>query len=161
MIEIVQRPIDAAQLLSAVEDGGSGGVVLFLGTVRDHAQGQQVVALEYEAYEAMALRQMERIKEEVCKNWPVRRMAMVHRTGYMKVGEISVAIAVACAHRAQAFEACRFAIDTLKQSVPIWKKEYRPDGSYWVEGHQAHAVTAAPRSPAEGSTEVSGEKTQD
>ena len=144
MIEIVQNPIDAAQILSAVEDEGSGGVVLFLGTVRDHAQGQRVVALEYEAYAPMALRQMERIKEEACKKWQVRRMAMVHRTGYMKVGEISVAVAVACAHRAEAFAACRFAIDTLKHSVPIWKKEYRPDGSYWVEGCQAHPVTASP-----------------
>ncbi|MGH7492373.1 MAG: molybdenum cofactor biosynthesis protein MoaE [bacterium] len=144
MVEIVQRSIDAAQLLTAIEDDGSGGVVLFLGTVRDHAQGQQVVALEYEAYEPMALRQMERIKEEACKRWPVRRIAVVHRTGYMKAGEISVAVAVACAHRAEAFAACRFVIDTLKHSVPIWKKEYRPDGSYWVEGCHAHPVTASP-----------------
>jgi molybdopterin synthase catalytic subunit len=88
----------------------------------------------------MALRQMERIKDEVCKRWPVRAFALVHRLGYMKVGEISVAIAVSCAHRAEAFEACRFAIDTLKHTVPIWKKEYRPDGSFWVEGCEAHPI---------------------
>ena len=139
MIKLTSQPIDPAQLLAAVEDDGSGGVVLFLGTVRDHSQGQAVVALEYEAYEPMALRQMHLIVEAVRQKWPVRRLAMVHRTGYMKVGEISVAIAVACAHRAEAFEASRFAIDTLKHSVPIWKKEYRPDGSSWVEGCPAHA----------------------
>lgn len=142
MIQITQETIDAAHLLAAAEDDGSGGTVLFLGCVRDHSSGQKVVALEYEAYEPMALRQMERIKEEVCKRWPVRRIAMAHRLGYMKVGEISVAIAVSCAHRAEAFEACRFAIDSLKHTVPIWKKEYRHDGSYWVEGCQAHPIAA-------------------
>ncbi len=142
MIQITAQAIDPALLLAAVADEGSGGMVLFLGTVRDHAQGQQVVALEYEAYEPMALRQMELIADEIRKQWPVRRLAMVHRTGYMKVGEISVAIAVACAHRAEAFAACRYAIDTLKHAVPIWKKEYRPDGSHWVEGCHAHAVAA-------------------
>ncbi len=142
MIYLTHETIETTQLLSAVEGDGSGGTVLFLGCVRDHANGQHVVALEYEAYEPMALRQMEHLQEEVCKRWPVRRIAMVHRLGYMKVGEISIAIAVSCAHRAEAFEACRFAIDTLKHTVPIWKKEYRPDGSYWVEGCQAHPVAA-------------------
>jgi len=140
MIEITNQIIEPTQLLAAVEDDGSGGTVLFLGCVRDHSHGQKVVALEYEAYEPMALRQMENIAAEVSKRWPVRRLAMVHRLGYMKVGEISVAIAVSCAHRAEAFEACRFAIDTLKHTVPIWKKEYRPDGSYWVEGCEAHPI---------------------
>ncbi|NUO82745.1 molybdenum cofactor biosynthesis protein MoaE [candidate division KSB1 bacterium] len=140
MIQITHNLIDPARLLAAVEDGASGGTVLFLGCVRDHSNGQQVVALEYEAYEPMALRQMEHIKAEVCQRWPVRGLALVHRLGYMKVGEISVAIAVSCAHRAEAFEACRFAIDTLKHTVPIWKKEYRPDGSHWVEGCAAHPI---------------------
>ncbi len=142
MIQITSRPIEPGALLSAVEDDGSGGTVLFLGCVRDHSQGQKVIALEYEAYEPMALRQMEHIKAEVCQRWPVRRLAIAHRLGYMKVGEISVAIAVSCAHRAEAFEACRFAIDTLKHTVPIWKKEYRPDGSHWVEGCAAHPIAA-------------------
>lgn len=138
MLELTHEIIDPSQLLAAVEDDGSGGAVLFLGCVRDHSLDQKVVALEYEAYEPMALKQMAVIEKEVCARWPVRRFAMVHRLGYMKVGEISVAIAVSCAHRAEAFEACRFAIDTLKHAVPIWKKEYRPDGSFWVEGCQAH-----------------------
>lgn len=144
MVEIIEKPIDPSRLLKAVEDDGSGGAVLFLGTVRDHSQGQKVVALEYEAHEPMALRQMEKIKEEVCRKWPVRGLAIVHRLGHLAVGEISVAIAVSCAHRDEAFAACRFAIDTLKHSVPIWKKEYRPDGSYWVEGCPAQPVAAPP-----------------
>lgn len=143
MIQITHDLIAPARLLAAVEDDASGGAVLFLGCVRDHANGQKVVALEYEAYEPMALRQMERIKDEVCKRWPVRAFALVHRLGYMKVGEISVAIAVSCAHRGEAFEACRFAIDTLKHTVPIWKKEYRPDGSFWVEGSEARPIPAS------------------
>lgn len=145
MIKITSETIDATQLLTEVEDDGSGGTVLFLGCVRDHSHGQKVVALEYEAYEPMALKQMALIEREVCARWPVRRFAMVHRLGYMKVREISVAVAVSCAHRAEAFEACRFAIDTLKHAVPIWKKEYRPDGSFWVDGCEAHPLESQTR----------------
>jgi molybdopterin synthase catalytic subunit len=134
MIQLTDQPIDPADLLAQIEDDGSGGGVLFLGRVRDNSRGEQVIGLEYEAYEALALRQMAHIKDEVQNRWPVRAMAMIHRTGYLNIGEISVAIAVACAHRGDAFDACRYAIDTLKKTVPIWKKEYRPDGSFWVEG---------------------------
>jgi molybdopterin synthase catalytic subunit len=134
MIQLTDQPINPTYLLAQVGDDGSGGVVLFLGRVRDNSRGEKVIALEYEAYESLALKQMAHIAEEVSKRWPVRGIAMVHRTGYLKVGEISVAIAVACAHRGDAFDACRYAIDTLKKTVPIWKKEFRPDGSYWVEG---------------------------
>jgi molybdopterin synthase catalytic subunit len=134
MVRITDQLINPAELLAQVGDDGSGGIVLFLGVVRDNSRGEKVIALEYEAYESLALKQMARIKEEASKRWPVRAMAMVHRTGYLKIGEISVAIAVACAHRGEAFEACRYAIATLKKTVPIWKKEYRPDGSFWVEG---------------------------
>jgi len=134
MIQIINNPIDPTEVLAHVGDDGSGGVVLFLGQTRDHARGEKVVGLEYEAYENLALKQMEKIAVEARQRWPIRAMAIVHRTGYLKVGEISVAIAVACAHRGEAFEACRFAIDTLKKTVPIWKKEFRPDGSFWVEG---------------------------
>jgi molybdopterin synthase catalytic subunit len=134
LIEIVKQPIDPNEVLAAVVDDGSGGVVLFLGQTRDHSRSEKVVGLEYEAYESLALKQMEKIAAEVRARWPVRAIAIVHRLGYLQVGEISVAIAVACAHRGEAFEACRFAIDTLKKTVPIWKKEFRPDGSFWVEG---------------------------
>jgi len=134
MIRITTNSINPADVLAQVGDDSSGGVVLFLGQTRDHSRGEKVIGLEYEAYENLALKQMEKIAAETRQRWPIRTIAIVHRTGYLKVGEISVAIAVACAHRGEAFEACRFAIDTLKKTVPIWKKEFRPDGSFWVEG---------------------------
>jgi molybdopterin synthase catalytic subunit len=134
MIQLTDKPINPAAVLVQVGDDGSGGVVLFLGQTRDHSRGEKVVGLEYEAYGSLALKQMEKIAAAARERWPVRAIAIVHRTGYLNVGEISVAIAVACAHRGEAFEACRFAIDTLKKTVPIWKKEFRPDGSFWVEG---------------------------
>ena len=140
MIEITDKAIDIAKLLSHVEDDGSGGLVLFVGRVRDHSQGEKVIALEYEAYESMALKQMQETIDRVAAKWPVNQIAMVHRVGYLKVGEVSVVIAVACAHRADAFAACRYAIDALKKDVPIWKKEYRPDGSHWVDGCQAESI---------------------
>lgn len=134
MIRLTKEPINPSEVLALVSDDGSGGVVLFLGQTRDHSRGEKVVGLEYEAYESLALKQMEKIAAVARARWPLRALAIVHRTGYLKVGEISVAIAAACAHRGEAFEACRFAIDTLKKTVPIWKKEFRPDGSFWVEG---------------------------
>ncbi|MCI0693301.1 molybdenum cofactor biosynthesis protein MoaE [candidate division KSB1 bacterium] len=134
MCQLTDQPINPADVLAQVGDDGTGGVVLFLGQTRDNSRGEKVIGLEYEAYESLALRQMEKIAAEARQRWPVRAIAIMHRTGYLKIGEISVAIAVACAHRGEAFEACRFAIDTLKKIVPIWKKEFRPDGSFWVEG---------------------------
>ncbi|MGH7450173.1 MAG: molybdenum cofactor biosynthesis protein MoaE [bacterium] len=134
MIQLTDQPINPSDILARVGDDGTGGVVLFLGQTRDNSRGEKVIGLEYEAYESLALKQMEKIEAEARQRWPVRAIAIVHRTGYLKIGEISVAIAVACAHRGEAFEACRFAIDTLKKTVPIWKKEFRPDGSFWVEG---------------------------
>jgi molybdopterin synthase catalytic subunit len=140
MIQITNESINPDDVLARVGDDGSGGVVLFLGKTRDHSRGEQVVGLEYEAYESLALKQMEKIAAEVHQRWPIRAIAIVHRIGYLKVGEVSVAIAVACAHRGEAFEACRFAIDALKKTVPIWKKEFRPDGSFWVEGVSIEAI---------------------
>ncbi len=140
MIQLTDQPINPAAVLAQVGDDGSGGIVLFLGQTRDQSRGEKVVGLEYEAYENLALKQMEKIAAEARQRWPLRAIAIVHRTGYLKVGEISVAVAVACAHRGEAFEACRFAIDTLKKTVPIWKKEFRPDGSFWVEGVSIEAI---------------------
>ena len=134
MVKLVTEPISVDEVLSHVEDHATGGVVLFLGRVRDHAQGRQVREMEYEAYAEMALKKMREIEEQARKRWPVKQMALVHRTGRLQLGEVSVAIAVACAHRGDAFEACRFAIDTLKETVPIWKKEFFADGEAWVEG---------------------------
>lgn len=109
--------------LEKVKHPQAGAVVLFLGTVRDNNSGRRIKFLEYEAYQAMALREMERVAGEAQRRWPLLGIAVVHRLGRLNVGEISVAIAVSSAHRKDAFEAGRFAIDTLKQTVPIWKKD--------------------------------------
>lgn len=134
MVQIVREKIDIGELLNAVEDHSTGGLVLFLGRVRDHADDRRVIRMEYEGYETMARAELEKIETQVRARWPVRQVAIVHRLGKLELGEVSVAIAVACAHRAQAFEACRYAIDTLKKTIPVWKKEYGPDGAVWVEG---------------------------
>lgn len=131
-VALTGDPIDLAALLDAVRDPQAGAVVLFLGTVRDNRQGSRVHHLEYEAYETMARREMARVAGEASARWPVLHIAMVHRLGRLTVGEISVAIAVACAHRKDAFEAGRYAIDALKQTVPIWKKEVWDGGEVWV-----------------------------
>lgn len=129
---LTSAAIDVAALLDRVRHRDAGAVVLFLGTVRDHNYGRRVEFLEYEAYQALALREMERVAAEAEQRWPLLGIGMEHRVGHLDVGEISVAIAVAAAHRREAFEAGRFAIDTLKHTVPIWKKEVWGDGSEWV-----------------------------
>lgn len=134
MVKLVSEKINIDAILDAVEDHSAGGVALFLGRVRNHAEGRRVTKMDYEAYPEMALKKMQEIEDVALQRWPVTKMMMVHRIGQLQLGEVSVAIAVACAHRKDAFEACRFAIDTLKESVPIWKKEYFVDGESWVEG---------------------------
>jgi len=131
MIAVQAEPIDVAQVLEAVEGPGEGGVVLFVGRVRDSARGRGVRRLDYEAYPAMAVAEMEALAREAASHG-AGRVALVHRTGRLEVGEIAVAIAVAAPHRAQAFDACRWLIDALKQRVPIWKKEWYEDGSEWI-----------------------------
>lgn len=110
----------------------SGGIDIFIGTVRNATKGKVVVRLEFEAYERMAISEMTKIAEEILAKWPVHKVLIHHRTGILPVGEIPVIIAVSAAHRAAAFDACRYAIDTLKQTVPIWKKEVFEDGEQWV-----------------------------
>jgi molybdopterin synthase catalytic subunit len=130
---LTERPIEVSQVTARVLGPGRGGIVTFVGTVRDQARGRDIRHLEYEAYPGMAERQMEKIASEVGERWPGTRLAIAHRTGRLEIGEIAVAIAAAAPHRAEAFEACRFAIDTLKETVPIWKKEFASDGDYWVD----------------------------
>jgi len=133
MIHLTRDTIDYTALTEQVRRPDCGGVVTFLGTVRDLTGEPVTVALDYEAYPAMAEKKMAEIERETRERWPVGDMALVHRLGHMEVGEISVAVAVSCPHRAQAFEACRYAIDRLKELVPIWKKENWADGSTeWV-----------------------------
>ncbi|MET0552445.1 MAG: molybdenum cofactor biosynthesis protein MoaE [Vicinamibacteria bacterium] len=118
--------------LSSVSDA-DGALCLFVGTVRDENRGRRVVRLEYEAYEQMALPLMEEIAAEARRRWPVTALRIVHRLGALAVGDASVAVAVASPHRDEAFAACRYAIDTLKKTVPIWKKEFYADGSAWLD----------------------------
>ena len=134
MIELISEKISVDKILNNLEDHSTGAVVLFLGRVRDHANGRQVTRMAYEAYAEMAHKKMQEIEDEVKKRWHGQKIAMMHRTGELELGEVSVAIAVACPHRKEAFQACQFAIDTLKETVPIWKKEQFVDGEAWVEG---------------------------
>ena len=134
MICLQANPIDTAAVAAAAGGDGDGAVSVFLGTVRNVSVGQRVLFLEYEAYASMAEREMERIAAEAIVRFGVTKVAIVHRIGRVEIGEASVAIAVAAPHRAPAMEACRFVIDTLKTSVPIWKREHFEGGSVWVEG---------------------------
>lgn len=131
-VGLTRQPIDAAALVASVNDPRGGAVMLFCGTVREHSRDRHVQFLEYEAHEALAEREMRRIAEEAARRWPVLHLTAVHRLGHLNVGETSVAIAVSAPHRADAFAAARFVIDTLKQTVPIWKKEVWGDGEEWI-----------------------------
>jgi molybdopterin synthase catalytic subunit/molybdopterin converting factor small subunit len=127
------RPLDTAAVSARVEGPGMGGIVVFVGAVRDHARGREIRYLEYEAYPGMAEREMERVADEAAGRWKGARVAIAHRTGRLEIGDVAVVVAAAAPHRAEAFEACRYAIDTLKERVPIWKKEFATDGEYWVD----------------------------
>jgi molybdopterin synthase catalytic subunit len=122
-------------VLASVGDKDAGGAVLFVGTIRRRSGGKTVEGLTYEVYREMAEKRMHEIEARVRKKWPVVSIAMVHRYGDLKVGEVSVAVAVSCAHRAEAFEACRYAIDTIKSTLPMWKKErFKGGAQAWVKG---------------------------
>ena len=137
MIEIVTGNIDPQRIIDKMRTPVSGAVVTFGGTVRDFSRGRKVTHLFYESYSKMAVKQMEKIRSEALERWPIEEMAIVHRVGRMEIGETSVFIAVTSAHRAEAFEACRFAIDALKTRVPIWKKEFYEGGEVWIEEYAA------------------------
>jgi len=128
-------PLDEAAVAARVRGPDTGGIVTFIGAVRDHARGRSIEYLEYEAYPEMAEREMQKISAECARLWPGTRVAIAHRTGHLEVGDVAVVVVAAAPHRAEAFEACRHAIDTLKRSVPIWKKEVATDGQYWVDDH--------------------------
>lgn len=155
MVRLQREVISVDEVLARVRRADCGAVMLFLGTVRDHSRGRGVLRLEYDAYESMAARELARVERELLERWPVRSAAIVHRLGPMEVGEVSVAIALSTAHRKDAFQACQYAIDRIKQVVPIWKTETTQDGTYILEGEEARlagegggaaedAVTRAP-----------------
>ena len=135
-IDLTGQPIDVAAVLSAAESEEAGAVNAFVGTVRNRSDGRRVVRLHYEAYAPMALHQLRRVAELAREKWPMlRRVAIVHRHGTLEIGDVAVVVAVSTPHRADSFAACQYLIDTLKEVVPIWKKEEYEDGSVWVAAH--------------------------
>jgi len=135
LARITARPINHSEILRAVKDDAAGGTVLFLGTIRDRNEGKAVESLEYEVYKEMAEKRMAELETTVMKKWPIKKIAMVHRYGRLSIGEVSVAVAVSSEHRAEAFEAGKFAIDTIKRTLPLWKKEKLKSGKEaWTKG---------------------------
>jgi MoaE-MoaD fusion protein len=134
MVSLVTETIDSESLLQQIKHGEDGAVVAFDGIVRNNTRGRRTLYLLYEAYQEMALRQMEMLAQEAIATYRVRDVSIVHRLGRLEVGETSVLIAVSSAHRAEAFAACQWLIDTLKKTVPIWKKEFFEDGAVWADG---------------------------
>ena len=132
--EIVRERIPVEEIVQRMKQPEDGAVAVFEGIVRNHTRNRRTLFLDYEAYEPMATTQMNSLAEKALANYKIREIAIVHRLGRLEIGETSVLIAVASAHRAAAFDACRFAIDTLKRTVPIWKKEYFKDGAVWADG---------------------------
>jgi molybdopterin synthase catalytic subunit len=133
--KISAKPLNIQSCIDWVITPQCGGIDVFIGTVREATKGKTVMRLEFEAYEKMALKEMKKIAEEALHQWAVHKIAIHHRTGILEIGEIPVVIAVSASHRDAAFNACRFIIDTLKKTVPIWKKEVFEDGEVWVAAH--------------------------
>ena len=146
--EVGPDPLDAASSVASVARAQDGGVTTFLGIVRDHNAGRRVLWLEYEAYIPLALKSFEQIAREAAGRWPDARLAIHHRTGRVEIGEASVVIAAASPHRADAFAACRYAIERLKQIAPIWKHEFFEGGESWIEGATADPDDQAARETA-------------
>lgn len=134
-VKILSEPLDVQSCINWVMSPDCGGIDVFIGTVRNATKGKTVVRLEFEAYEKMAITEFDKIGAQAFEKWPVQKLLIHHRTGVLQIGEIPVIIAVAAAHRAAAFDACRYVIDTLKETVPIWKKEIFEDGEVWVAAH--------------------------
>ena len=145
LYQLVREPIDIAALARHVRAPEDGATVTFDGFVRNQSHNRPTLYLDYEAYESMALAKMREIGVQLHEKYSIHRVAMVHRLGRLGIGDTSVFIAVSAPHRAAAFDACRFAIDTLKRTVPIWKKEYFEDGAVWAEGELPPAPAATPR----------------
>jgi molybdopterin synthase catalytic subunit len=154
LLSIGVAPLSLETLVTLVADrgqdtGSDGAVTTFLGVVRNHNAGRRVQYLEYEAFEPLALRAFELISEEVTRHWPGVRLALHHRIGRIDIGDASVAIAASSPHRAEAFSACRYAIERVKQIAPIWKREFFEGGDVWIEGATADPDDARARAEAE------------
>ena len=144
LFQLIREPIDHAALVTYVRGPGDGAVVTFDGCVRKQSHGRHTLYLDYEAYESMALTEIRKIAAEIHEKFAIHRVAIAHRLGRLQIGETSVFIAVSAPHRPAAFESCRFAIDTLKRTVPIWKKEYFEDGAVWADGELPPAPPDTP-----------------
>ncbi len=140
LFELTTDPLDPRRLEAAVAHKGAGAICTFIGVVRDTSRGRSVTHLEYEAYGEMATAEMRKIAGEIAEKWPEARVAMAHRTGRLEIGEASVVVSVSSPHRAEAIDACRWGIDRLKESVPIWKKEHATDRTYWIEGDESRTA---------------------
>lgn len=134
-ILLTNEPLNLDNCMAIVVEEGIGGIVNFVGTVRNQTKGKKVIQLEFEAYEKMAMSEMDKIADAALEKFDIQHIVIHHRTGILKVKEIPVIIVVAAAHRKAAFAACSYAIDTLKETVPIWKKEFFEDGTQWVSAH--------------------------
>ncbi|TGD81854.1 molybdenum cofactor biosynthesis protein MoaE [Hymenobacter wooponensis] len=135
-IDLIDQPIDVNAALQTVEDDGAGAINTFIGTVRNKSTGRPVIRLEYEAYDSMALHQLRKVAEQAQQQWPMlRKVTVIHRKGTLNIGDVAVIVAVSTPHRAESFAACQYIIDTLKQVVTIWKKEFYEDGDVWVAAH--------------------------
>ena len=145
IFQLVREPIDPGTLIRHVRAPEDGAIVTFDGFVRNQSHNRRTLYLDYEAYEPMALAKMREIAAQLHQEFRIDRVAIVHRLGRLAIGETSVLIAVSAPHRAAAFDACRFAIDTLKRTVPIWKKEYFEDGAVWADGELPPVPMATPR----------------
>ncbi|MDI9878092.1 molybdenum cofactor biosynthesis protein MoaE [Flectobacillus longus] len=135
MIAIADSPINIQECIDAAQSERAGAVDVFIGTVRNHNKDKSVVRLEFETYDSMAVKKMQELAEEAQARWNTEKIVMVHRKGVLSIGDVAVVIAVATPHRAASFEACKWLIDTLKQVVPIWKKEVYDNGEEWLEAH--------------------------
>ncbi|HEY3402869.1 MAG TPA: molybdenum cofactor biosynthesis protein MoaE [Ohtaekwangia sp.] len=142
MIKITEKPIDVQKVIDTASSLGAGAVNVFVGTVRNNAHGKNVVWLEYEAYETMAITEIRKIIDDASHRWPLQGWAVSHRIGTLRPGEVAVAVAVSTPHRRDSFDACLYIIDTLKEKAPIWKKEVFEDGEEWVSARPELAVKA-------------------
>lgn len=142
MIEVTKRRLNPERITATVKKDDHGAVVTFLGTVRNHSEGKKVLRLEYEAYKEMAENKLNEIAGEIKERWGLDNVSISHRVGLMEIGDISLVIAIGSAHRQEAFTACQYAVDRIKQIVPIWKKETFEDGECWVDGEKNLEVSS-------------------
>ena len=143
MFTVTRDPLNPKALVDFVRRDGSGAVALFYGVVRNESEGRRVLHLEYDAYPSMAVKKMREVAQEVRGRWPITEIAIAHRIGRLEIGETSLLVAVSAPHRREAFEACHYAVDRIKQVVPVWKKEVWEGGETWVEGHVAPVAEPA------------------